>query len=69
MVKGGNGHSRTKHIDVRHHFIRYCVQKGDLRIIYCPTEQMIADIMTKALPARKFLEFREMLGMAASVMY
>ncbi|KAI3646031.1 hypothetical protein MP228_008959 [Amoeboaphelidium protococcarum] len=66
MVKGGNGHSRSKHIDVRHHFIRYCVKKGDLRIVYCPTEKMIADIMTKALPAQKFLELRDLLGMVQS---
>ncbi|KAI3635416.1 hypothetical protein MIR68_006550 [Amoeboaphelidium protococcarum] len=69
LVKGGSAHSRSKHIDVRHHFIRYCVQNGDLRIVYCPTEKMIADIMTKALPASKFVELRALLGMATSKLY
>jgi len=44
-------HGRTKHFDIKAHFIRDHVEKGDVEIIYCPTELMVADMLTKALPA------------------
>ena len=40
---------RTKHIDVRHHFIRDCVSSGQINISYTPTADMLADIFTKPL--------------------
>jgi hypothetical protein len=43
-------HGRLKHIDVRVHFVRDQVRAGQVRIEYCPTDQMVADIMTKPLP-------------------
>ena len=43
-------HARTKHIDVRYHWIRWVVEQGSLRLVYCPTEDMVADALTKALP-------------------
>lgn len=44
-------HGRTKHFDIKAHFIRDHVEKRDVEIIYCPTELMVADMLTKALPA------------------
>jgi hypothetical protein len=44
-----NYHARTKHIDIQYHFIRHVVQTGALSLIYCPTDDMVADILTKAL--------------------
>ncbi|RAN68450.1 hypothetical protein B5P42_31440, partial [Bacillus sp. SRB_331] len=41
--------SRTKHIDVRHHFIREKVEEGRIMVKYCPTSEMVADILTKPL--------------------
>ncbi len=58
LVKSTKHHSRTKHIDVKHHFIKEKVVSGEAVIQYCPTEDMTADIMTKALPATKFLKHR-----------
>jgi hypothetical protein len=46
-------HACTKHIDIRYHFIRHVVETGALNLIYCPTDEMIADILTKALPRWK----------------
>jgi hypothetical protein len=42
-------HSRTKHIEVRYHFLRDNVEKGNIDIIHIPTEKRLADILTKPL--------------------
>ena len=46
-------HSRTKHIDIRHHFIRDHVEKKDVLIFFTHTAYQIADVLTKSLPDRK----------------
>jgi hypothetical protein len=43
-------HARMKHIDIRNHYVRSLVWSGLLDLQYCPTEDNIADIFTKALP-------------------
>ena len=48
-----NYHARTKHIDTRFHFIRQTVADGTINLSYCPTEDMLADMLTKALPKWK----------------
>jgi hypothetical protein len=55
-------HARTKHIDVRLHYIRDKVADGTIKLTYCPTYDMIADILTKPLPKPQFLRLREMMG-------
>jgi len=59
-------HARTKHIDIQVHFIRQCVNDGPIALNYCPTEEMIADILTKALGKQKHEGFVEMLGMESA---
>ncbi|XP_075521594.1 uncharacterized protein LOC142554801 [Primulina tabacum] len=56
-------HSRTKHIDIRHHFILEHVMKKEIRLEYVHTDQQTADIFTKPLPEAKFSYFRNMLGL------
>ncbi|KAF8650939.1 hypothetical protein AX14_008525 [Amanita brunnescens Koide BX004] len=56
-------HARTKHIDIRFHFIRWIVEQGSLKIVYCPTDQMLADALTKALPSAKVRHFAARLGL------
>lgn len=46
-------HSRTKHIDIRHHYIRQALKDGSFKIKYLPTEEMPADVLTKALTKEK----------------
>jgi hypothetical protein len=50
MSPAGQVHERTKHIDIRYHFVRDAYQEGRVRIEYLPTAEMTADILTKALP-------------------
>ena len=53
LATDDNYHARTKHIDIRYHFIRYVVASGALQLVYCPTDDMTADILTKGLPKWK----------------
>ncbi len=65
LTKDHQFHPRTKHIDVRYHFIRWVVENGALRLVYCPTADMVADALTKALPSPKVKHFAECLGLRA----
>ena len=56
-------HSRTKHIEVRHHFLRDNVSKGLIKLLFIPTENQIADIFTKPLGEERFCVLRRKLGM------
>jgi transposase InsO family protein len=56
-------HSRTKHIDVRYHYIREQVEGGTFTVEYCPTKDMLADMLTKALPKDQFKKLRDGLNM------
>nr|GEU40257.1 retrovirus-related Pol polyprotein from transposon TNT 1-94 [Tanacetum cinerariifolium] len=47
-------HSRTKHIDVRYHFIKEHVKKGTIELYFVKTDYQLADIFTKALPVDRF---------------
>ena len=46
-------HKRTKHIDVRYHFIREKVEQGVVKFIYVPSERNEADVMTKPVSRQK----------------
>lgn len=59
----GQFHARTKHIDIRYHFIRYVIENNSIRLIYCPTNDMVADTFTKALPSVKAKHFAAALGL------
>ncbi|GJU63330.1 hypothetical protein Tco_1245165 [Tanacetum coccineum] len=47
-------HSKTKHIDIRYHFIKEHVEKGTMEIYFVGTEYQLADLFTKALPKERF---------------
>ena len=49
-------HSRSKHIDVKHHFIRQVLKEHPVDLTYLPTEKMVADVLTKCLPGPKHME-------------
>ncbi|KAK1392382.1 hypothetical protein POM88_011438 [Heracleum sosnowskyi] len=58
-------HSHSKHIDVRHHFNQDHVAKGNIQLIFIPSENQRADIFTKPLPETRFCMLRRELGMCA----
>nr|GFA36334.1 copia protein [Tanacetum cinerariifolium] len=56
-------HSRTKHIDVRYHFIKEKVQNGIVELFFVGTEYQLADMFTKALSEDRFKYLVRRLGM------
>ena len=55
-------HTRTKHIDIRHHFLRDHVEKGNITLVLYRMEDQLADIFTKALNRVPFKTLRLLLG-------
>ncbi len=56
-------HSRAKHIEIKHHFIRDLVQKGSVNIQYIETERQWADIFTKPLAVERLDFIKKHLNM------
>jgi hypothetical protein len=55
-------HSRTKHIDIRHHFLRDHQQKGDIDVYHISIENQLADIFTKPLDEKRFCKLHSELN-------
>jgi len=60
-------HSRTKHIELRYHFLRELVESNVLQLEYISTENQLADILTKPLDQKRFLHLRKAIGMNPSI--
>ncbi len=54
IAKDSVFHEHTKHIGVHYHFIQQTVEEGHIKLQYCPTNDMIADVLTKLLAHQKF---------------
>ena len=54
--------NRSKHIDIRYHFIRERIKKGIINLQYCPTNEMKPDLLTKALEAPAFIKIRKLMN-------
>ena len=63
LANNTNINARTKHIDVRHHHLRDLVDCDVINFVYCDTDNMIADALTKPLPRPKFEGFRHAMGL------
>jgi hypothetical protein len=59
-------HACTKHIDIWYHFISKQIETGKLEIVYCPTGEMTADVLTKVLAAFKFKPLVQALGLISA---
>lgn len=54
LVRNPEFHKRTKHIDIRYHYIREKVEEKEIKVEYVPSDQQLADVFTKALPKERF---------------
>ena len=61
LAKNPVHHQRSKHIDIRYHFVRDEVKLGSVKLMYVPSEQNIADIFTKPINSVKTQKFRSLL--------
>ena len=63
IAKNAKNHPRSKHIDIKFHYIRDLIASDKIKIVYCPSENMIADIFTKPLPTDSFVKLVNRMGM------
>jgi hypothetical protein len=63
LEKNGKASSgpRTRHINIRYFFVTDRVNKKEVEMIYCPTGDMVADLLTKPLQGSQFKKFRDMI--------
>lgn len=66
LSKNAMYHARTKHIDIRHHFIRDVQESGEIKIEHVSTEGMVTDILTKGLGKVKHEVFVKALNLCSS---
>ena len=59
-------HDRSKHIEIKYHFIRDWVQRGAVRLAYVSTNDQVANTLTKSFPKGKHVCFRGMMGVATN---
>ena len=55
-------HDRSKHIDIRYHFIKDYVQKGVVKLEYISTDEQVANVLTKSLLRGKHVHFKDKMG-------
>jgi hypothetical protein len=66
LARNSIHHARTKHIDIQHHFVREKVENEEVELLFCPTDDMAADILTKGLTKEKHVRFSNMMGLTDS---
>ena len=63
LAENPGDHPRTKHIQLHYHFIRFAITDGQVSLDYVPTQNMVADGLTKGLTGEKHKYFISMLGL------
>jgi len=67
QIKNPCSHFSNKHIEIKQLYAREKHEEGRINVLYCPTDTMLADVFTKALPLDKFKYFRQRLGVMPTV--
>lgn len=65
LAKNQVHHARTKHIDVRYHFVRNVVEEGDISLTKVHTNENMANMLTKVVTASKFQHCLELLDIGS----
>lgn len=65
VMQNPAGTARSKHNEIGHHFVRDRVEAGQLTVTYMPTADMVADLMTKALPSVRLFACQDSLGVVS----
>ena len=60
-------HDRTKHVEMKYHYVREMVQRRAMELQYIPTDEKILHVITKPLGRGKFVYFRDRLGVVENV--
>ena len=63
LAKDPQFHSRMKHVEIQHNFVREKVNNGTIQLEYINTESQVADGLTKALDKGRFQTFRNAIGL------
>ena len=55
-------HVRTKHVEIHHHFVCEKIEEGKIDLVFCGTEDKVANVLIKGLTPEKHSQFKEMMG-------
>ena len=66
LAKNPEYHARTKHIDIQYHYVRENILSGFINLKYIPTDQQLADGLTKPLDYAKFIIYTKGIGLLPS---
>lgn len=61
LAKNPVSRQRCKHVDIKYHFVRSTVNDGKVNLEYCPTSEMLADVMTKPATQFKLVKFTRLM--------
>jgi hypothetical protein len=61
IERGASTSERSRHVKIRYFWVKDKVDSGEIKIVYLPTEDMTADVLTKPMQGEKFLKFRSMI--------
>src|SRR5579871_5653970 len=63
LAKNPTQHIRMKHINIQHYFIREKVKEKKIELVYCSTDKMVADMLTKSVSRDKLQRFSKQIGL------
>ena len=65
MIEANTGDYNVKSVDLKYHKIRDYVEKDEFALVYCPSKEMLADMLTKPLEPTQFKKLRQLLNIVS----